>query len=125
MDKLRVGVAGLGFGGEFVPIYKEYEKAECVAVCRRSEKELNEFADQQGIEKRYTNLDDMIADPDIERSRHRMLLKGDVPSPVNLPRGCPFAGRCPYAKPICFDQKPELKEIEKGHIVACHRTGEI
>ena len=56
MAKLRVGVAGLGFGGEFVPIYKEFEKSECVAVCRRDEAKLNEFADQQGIEKRYTNF---------------------------------------------------------------------
>ena len=82
MDKLRVGVAGLGFGGEFVPIYKEYEKAECVAVCRRSEKELNEFADQQGIEKRYTNLDDMIADPDIDAIHINTALLDHAPQAI-------------------------------------------
>ena len=66
-----------------------------------------------------------IADPAIERERQRILLKGDVPSPVNLPEGCPFAGRCPYAREECFEKKPELKEVERGHLAACHRAGEL
>ena len=66
-----------------------------------------------------------IADPAIERERQRILLKGDVPSPVNLPEGCPFAGRCPYAREECFAKKPELKEVERGHLAACHRAGEL
>lgn len=66
MDKLRVAVVGLGFGGEFVPIYQEYSKAECVAVCRRNEQKLNEFADAQNVPKRYTDFDEMLKDPDID-----------------------------------------------------------
>lgn len=57
---------GLGFGAEFIPIYKEYPGAEIVAVCRRNEAELNKCADEFGIEKRYTNYDDVLADPDID-----------------------------------------------------------
>lgn len=63
-----------------------------------------------------------IANPSIERSRKRILLEGDVPSPVNLPEGCSFASRCPRATEECRKKKPELREIEKGHLVACHRV---
>lgn len=63
-----------------------------------------------------------IADPNLERSRQRILLSGDVPSPVNLPTGCSFAPRCPYATERCRAEKPELQEIAPGHMAACHRT---
>lgn len=66
-----------------------------------------------------------IADPAIERRRVKMTLSGDVPSPVNLPEGCNFSGRCPYAQGPCTAQSPELAEIEPGHMVACHRWREI
>ena len=66
-----------------------------------------------------------IADPQLERERQRILLSGDVPSPVNLPRGCAFAGRCPYATDVCRSEKPELKEVRPGHFVACHCSGKI
>ena len=65
-DKVGVAVVGLGFGGEFVPIYQAYEKTECVAVCRRNEAELNKFADELGVEKRYTDYDELLKDPDID-----------------------------------------------------------
>ena len=61
-----------------------------------------------------------IADPEKEKARHRTLLTGDVPSPVNPPPGCRFAQRCPLAQPICRDQVPELKEAAPGHCLACH-----
>lgn len=61
-----------------------------------------------------------IANPKLERERKRILLSGDVPSPVNLPKGCAFAGRCPYATDRCREEKPELREIRSGHFAACH-----
>lgn len=63
-----------------------------------------------------------VADPDRTKGRERILLEGDVPSPVNPKPGCKFAGRCPAAKKVCFEQAPELKEAEQGHFVACHQV---
>lgn len=61
-----------------------------------------------------------IPDPNVERSKKRIPLEGEVPSPINPKPGCRFNGRCKYAKPICGQETPELREIEKGHFVACH-----
>jgi oligopeptide transport system ATP-binding protein len=64
-----------------------------------------------------------LPDPDAEASRRRILLKGDIPSPVNLGPGCPFASRCPHARPICREQRPELREVSSEHFAACHEAG--
>ena len=58
--------------------------------------------------------------PRVGIERQRIILKGDVPSPVNLPEGCRFAGRCPYAQERCFKETPELREVAPGRFVACH-----
>ena len=63
-----------------------------------------------------------LPDPDVEATRRRILLKGDILSPVNLGPGCPFASRCPHAKPICREQQPALKEVSPGHFAACHEA---
>lgn len=61
-----------------------------------------------------------IPDPEVERTRKRIMLEGEVPSPINPKPGCRFAQRCRYVKPICLEKDPEFKEIEKDHFVACH-----
>lgn len=61
-----------------------------------------------------------ISDPDVEKNRQRILLEGDVPSPINPSPGCRFRKRCKYAKAICGEEAPELKEVSKDHFVACH-----
>ena len=57
---------GLGFGAEFLPIYAAHPNANITAICRRNEAELNKSGDQFGIEKRYSNDDDVLADPDLD-----------------------------------------------------------
>lgn len=56
----------------------------------------------------------------LETQKERIILKGDVPSPINPPEGCRFAGRCNYCKDICFKETPELIQIEPSRYVACH-----
>ncbi|WP_066505653.1 ABC transporter ATP-binding protein [Abyssisolibacter fermentans] len=61
-----------------------------------------------------------IPDPKISKARNRIMLQGDVPSPINPPPGCKFQARCSLCSDICKKQAPELIEVEKGHFVACH-----
>lgn len=65
-----------------------------------------------------------IADPVKNRSSRRIVLQGDVPSPIHPPSGCPFRTRCTKCLKICEQKKPELKKINKEHYVACHLYGE-
>ncbi|GAB2178578.1 ABC transporter ATP-binding protein [Dongia sp. agr-C8] len=65
-----------------------------------------------------------IADPKVERGRPRVLLQGDIPSPINPPSGCRFRTRCPKATPICATQEPAMRDYGSGHFAACHHIGE-
>ena len=64
-------------------------------------------------------------DPKINRARKRIILEGEIPNPLTPPKGCVFSTRCPYAKEICTQQAPVLKELSPGHQVACHFAGEL
>lgn len=66
-----------------------------------------------------------LPDPKKARENQRIVLSGDIPSPLNAPSGCPFRTRCPYAKEECAASMPEFKEVQSGHFVACHRINEI
>ena len=61
-----------------------------------------------------------IPDPIVTRSRERLILEGDIPSPINPPSGCKFHTRCPYATERCKQEVPAFREYEKGHFAACH-----
>ena len=66
-----------------------------------------------------------IPDPKIARANQRIVLSGDIPSPLNAPSGCPFRTRCPYATEQCAQEMPSFNEVEPGHFVACHRVAEV
>ena len=66
-----------------------------------------------------------IADPRLARASKRIILQGDVPSPVNPPSGCPFRTRCPYADEQCSAETPAFKEEKPGHFVACHHLDKL
>ncbi|WP_210366588.1 oligopeptide/dipeptide ABC transporter ATP-binding protein [Bacillus sp. REN3] len=61
-----------------------------------------------------------IPDPDVEDKRERIILKGELPSPMDPPSGCVFRTRCPRAMEVCARRKPDWQEIGNGHFVACH-----
>lgn len=61
-----------------------------------------------------------IADAKKAKISERQIIEGDIPSPIDIPSGCRFHTRCPYAKPICKEITPQMKEVEGGHSVACH-----
>ena len=66
-----------------------------------------------------------VPDPKVARANKRIVLTGDIPSPLNAPSGCPFRTRCRYATDKCAECMPEFNEVSKGHFVACHRVAEI
>ncbi len=66
-----------------------------------------------------------VPDPKIARANQRIVLSGDIPSPLNAPSGCPFRTRCAYCKGDCAESMPEFKEASKGHFVACHHVADI
>ena len=66
-----------------------------------------------------------VPDPKVARANQRIVLSGDIPSPLNAPSGCPFRTRCRYATEACAAEMPDFREVTTGHFVACHRTAEI
>jgi oligopeptide/dipeptide ABC transporter ATP-binding protein len=61
--------------------------------------------------------------PDPRSARKRIILSGDVPSPVNPPPGCRFHTRCPHAEARCRVEEPAMREVAPGHFAACHLRG--
>lgn len=66
-----------------------------------------------------------VFDPKENRTRQRIILEGEIPNPLDPPKGCVFSTRCPYVKDVCIAQSPNLTELTPGHYVACHFAGDI
>jgi len=75
LETVNIGMVGLGFGAEFIPIHQNHPRANVLAICRRNEKELHETGDRFGIERRYTSFDDLLADPAI----HAVHINSPIP----------------------------------------------
>ena len=63
-----------------------------------------------------------MPDPKRAREAHRIVLQGDVPSPLHMPSGCSFSTRCRYATERCKQEAPVMREVSSGHFVACHNV---
>ena len=61
-----------------------------------------------------------VADPELGRQTRRIPIQGELPSPMNIPKGCRFCTRCPHATPRCREERPEFREITEGHFARCH-----
>jgi oligopeptide/dipeptide ABC transporter ATP-binding protein len=89
---------------------------------------LGQMVELAPVDKLYENpthpytdaLLSAIPRPVVGKKRERIKLKGDLPSPTNPPAGCAFHTRCPLATDLCKQQRPEWREIEEGHLIACH-----
>ena len=66
-----------------------------------------------------------VPDPETARNNKRIILEGDIPSPLNAPSGCPFRTRCRYATDVCAQSMPEFKEVKPGHFCACHNLENV
>src|SRR5262245_34525826 len=82
--KVRVAIVGLGFGAEFIPIYQKHPNAEMYAICRRNADEMNKIGDAFGVEKRYTNLDDVLADPNVDAVHINSPIPDHAPQSVKV-----------------------------------------
>ncbi len=92
--------------------------------CVVEKAESNELFEKQ-LHPYTKGLISAIPIPSIHREKLKIMLKGELASPINPKPGCRFASRCPYSKPDCEESQPKLKEIFPGHFVACHYAGEI
>ena len=111
--KVRVGIVGLGFGAEFIPIYQRHPDAEMAAICRRDKTELDACGDRFGVEKRYTSFEEMIADPDLDAVHINTPIADHAPQAIAALRaGKHVASTVPAATSI--DECRQLVEAQRA-----------
>ena len=112
MGKIRTAIIGLGFGAEFIPVFKAHPDSDCVALCRRNADEVNRVADLFGVEKRYTDFEQVLDDPDIDAVHINTPLDDHGPmSAAALKAGKHVACTCPVAMTV--EGCDEIAELEK------------
>ena len=111
--KVRVGIVGLGFGAEFIPIYQRHPDAEMAAICRRDKTELDACGDRFGVAKRYTSFEDMLADPDIDAVHINSPIADHAPQSIAaLKAGKHVASTVPAATSV--DECRQLVEAQRA-----------
>ena len=110
--KIRVGIVGLGFGAEFIPIYQRHPNAEMYAICRRNKKELDACGDRFGIRTRYTDLDAMLKDPNIDAVHINSPIADHAPQSIKaLEAGKHVASTVPAATTV--DECRQIVESQR------------
>src|SRR6476620_3394662 len=110
--KIRIGIVGLGFGAEFIPIYQKHPNAEMHAICRRDRAELDACGDRFGIEKRYTSYDEMLRDPNVDAVHINSPIADHAPQSIAaLKAGKHVASTVPAATTI--DECREIVESQR------------
>jgi predicted dehydrogenase len=111
--KIRVAIVGLGFGAEFIPIYQAHPAAEMYAVCRRNEKELNACGDRYGIKARYTDLQKLLQDPNVDAVHINSPIADHAPQSIAaLKAGKHVASTVPAATTL--DECRQLVQAQRG-----------
>src|SRR6187200_2236238 len=110
--KINIAIVGLGFGAEFIPIYQRHPNANMYAICQRTEKKLHAIGDAFGIEKRYTDLKDMLKDPTIDAVHINSPIPDHGPQSIAaLKAGKHVACTVPMA--TTKDQIKEIVELQR------------
>src|ERR1700741_4828082 len=110
--KTRVGIVGLGFGAEFIPIYQRHPNAEMYAICRRDKKELDACGDRFGIKARYTSYEDLLRDPNVDAVHINSPIADHAPQSIAaLKAGKHVASTVPAATTI--DECQQIVESQR------------
>ena len=100
IENPKVAIIGLGFGAEFIPIYQRHPNAEIVAICQRNEENLNKVADEYGIEKRFTDYEQLLQDPEIDAVHINTPIPHHAEATLQAMRaGKPPLAPCPWRLP--------------------------
>jgi predicted dehydrogenase len=86
-DIINIAIFGLGFGAEFIPIYQRHPHANIHSICQRSERKLNQIGDAFGVEKRYTDFDDVLQDPQVDAVHINTPIPDHAPQSIKALKG--------------------------------------
>ncbi len=112
-DKVRVGIVGLGFGAEFIPIYQKHPNAEMYAICRRDRRELDACGDRFGVAARYTSFEEMLADPKVDAVHINSPIADHAPQSIAaLKAGKHVASTVPAATTV--DECRQIVEAQRA-----------
>src|SRR5687768_1895815 len=120
--KIRIGIVGLGFGAEFIPIFQRHPNAEMYAICRRDRKELDAVGDRFGVGKRYTSYEEMLKDPDVDAVHINSPIADHAPQSIAaLKAGKHVASTVPAATTI--DECRQIVEAQRASRSEERRVG--